>query len=324
MKGSAEHMRRSSAVITSILGAASLLLAASVGITYKNVFYMSDERKSRRWKLPRGEQFEKDYDRMNELIAAAEAVPFEEVGIRSRDGLKLYGRYYHIADGAPLMLLFHGYHGFALRDFAGAHKIARENGLNMLVVDERAHGRSEGHTIAFGVKERYDILDWIDYARGRFGSGTPFVLSGISMGGAAVCMAAGLDLPENVKGIIADCPFSSPKAIIKRVCAERGYQPDIMWAIAWLTERILGRVDLTSATAVDAVKRAKVPMLFIHGEDDRFVPCSMSREIFGACASKKRIETFPGAGHGVSYLSDPERYTRAVLKFVKTVTESQE
>ncbi len=312
-----------SALIGALSGTAVMSVLIAAGI-YQAVFYMSDERKSRHWQLPEGRQFKRYHKAIRKLTAEAEAVPFEPVRITSRDGLELFGRYYHIADGAPLMLLFHGYHGYALRDFAGAHKIARENGLNMLVVDERAHGRSEGHTIAFGVKERYDILDWIDYARGRFGTGTPFVLSGISMGGAAVCMAAGLDLPENVKGIIADCPFSSPKAIIKRVCAERGYQPDIMWAIAWLTERILGRVDLTSATAVDAVKRAKVPMLFIHGEDDRFVPCSMSREIFGACASKKRIETFPGAGHGVSYLSDPERYTRAVLKFVKTVTESQE
>ncbi len=297
----------------------SALTLTAAAITYKNVFFNSDERKSRHWQLPKGEQFEKDYDRMHELIAAAEAVPFEAVSIRSRDGLKLYGRYYQIAEGAPLMLLFHGYRGYALRDFAGAHKICRENGLNMLVVDERAHAKSGGHTMTFGVKERFDILDWVTYARSRFGAQTPMILSGISMGGTAVCMASELNLPPNVKGIISDCAFSSPKEIIMEVCRQHGWPARILWPIAWLGARLFGRVDLTATTAVSAVKHAKVPMLFLHGEDDRFVPCAMSRKIFAACTAKKRIETFPDAGHGVSYLADPERYTRTVLRFAQEV-----
>ena len=306
-------------VLAGIAFAFSALTLTAAAITYKKVFYNSDDRKARHWKLPKGEQFEKDYDRMNELIAAAEAVPFEAVSIRSRDGLKLFGRYYRIAEGAPLMLLFHGYRGYALRDFAGAHKICRENGLNMLVVDERAHAKSDGHTMTFGVKERLDIMDWITYARSRFGARTPMILSGISMGGTAVCMASELNLPPNVKGIISDCAFSSPKEIIMEVCRQRGWPPRIMWPIAWLAARLFGRVDLTAATAVGAVKHAKVPMLFLHGEDDRFVPCAMSRKIFAACTAKKRIETFPDAGHGVSYLADPERYTRTVLRFAQEV-----
>ena len=310
-------MKKSWLAIPPVIGA---FILTAAGVTWKNVFYMSEERKSRHWQLPKGEQFEKDYGRMNELIAEAEAVPFEEIGIHSRDGLKLYGRYYAIREGAPLMLLFHGYHGHALRDFAGAHKICRENGLNMIVVDERAHAKSGGHTTTFGVKERYDILDWIDYANARFGNGQPIVLSGISMGAASVCMASELDLPGNVKGIIADCPFSSPEGIIREVCRNHGWPERILWPVAWLGARLFGGVDLRVSTAVGAVRHAKVPLLLLHGEDDQLVPCAMGREIFRACGSKRRIETFPGAGHGVSYLANPERYTQAVVGFVERVT----
>ena len=317
-------MRKITAALIGALSGVAVMSVLIGGGIYQVVYYMSDERKGQPWYLPKGRQFEKDYDAMRKLIESAEAVPFEPVRITSRDGLSLFGRYYHIADGAPLLLLFHGYHGFALRDFAGAHKIARENGLNMLVVDERAHGKSEGHTTTFGVRERYDVLDWLAYANRRFGEDTQIVLSGISMGAATVCMAAELDLPANVKGIIADCPYTSPQDIVLQVAKSRGIPADLSWRLARLGMLIFGRTDLTKSTAVDAARHAKVPLLLLHGEDDRLVPSSMGREIFGAWAAKKRIETFPGAGHGVSYLSDPKRYTRAVLKFVETVTGGQD
>ena len=308
------------AMIGALSGTAVMSVLIAAGI-YQAVFYMSDERKSRRWQLPEGRQFKRYHKAIRKLTAEAEAVPFEPVRITSRDGLELFGRYYHIADGAPLIMLFHGYGGYVLRDLAGMHKIARENGINILAPDERAGGRSEGHTTTFGVRERYDVLDWLAWADRRFGADAPVILAGNSMGAATVCMAAGLELPANVKGVIADCPYTSPKDFILRFAKDRKIPAGLTWSLTRLGMMLLGRTDLTRASAQEAARRAKVPLLVLHGEDDRLVPCDMGREIFGAWAAKKRIETFPGAAHSMSYYADPERYARAVLKFVHTVTE---
>ena len=140
--------------------------------------------------------------------------PCEFVTIQSRDGLTLSGRYYHTADGAPLAIGFHGYKSCWLTDFCGGADIAFQMGQNVLLVDERAHGKSQGRTISFGIKERQDLLCWIDYALARFGSDVKILLYGVSMGGATVVMASELELPENVKGIVADCPYSAPLDVI--------------------------------------------------------------------------------------------------------------
>lgn len=143
---------------------------------------------------------------------------FESVFITSFDGVKLYARYYHVRDGAPLQIQFHGYRGSALLDFCGGNKLAREIGHNTLVVDQRAHGKSGGNTITFGINERYDCLSCINYAVERSGKETPIFLSGVSMDAATVLMASELNLPDNVIGIIADSPYSSPEEIIRKVC----------------------------------------------------------------------------------------------------------
>ena len=130
-------------------------------------------------------------------------------------------------------------------------------------------------------------------------------------------MAADLPLPESVKGIIADCPYSAPLAIIREVCWSMPKAMRILYPFARLSARLFGHFDLCGASAVDSVTRARLPILLIHGEADHFVPCYMSREIAAACASPVRLETFPEAGHGLSYIVDPERYRRVVLAFLR-------
>ena len=253
--------------------------------------------------------------RTRTLIRALDAVPFEPVEITSRDGLRLFGRYYHVADGAPVHIQCHGYRSYALRDFCGGNPIAREMGHNTIVIDQRAHGRSEGDTISFGINERLDVLAWAEYARNRFGD-VPIFLTGVSMGAATVLMASELPLPQSVVGIIADCPYSSPRAIIRKVIADMGLPVALAYPFAVLGAYLFGHFKgLGRITAKDAVRNATVPILLIHGEADTFVPCEMSREIASA-APNARLECFPNADHALSYMTDLDRYVTASNEFI--------
>ena len=294
-----------------------LIVLLIAGFSYRTAFYSSAHRKEDHYALPQGEQYEKEQPRMLSLIQEMDEIPYEAVTISAHDGTKLAARYYHVQDGVPLQIQFHGYRGTALRDFCGGNKLARESGQNTLVVDQRAHGRSGGRTITFGIRERMDCLCWAEYASQRFGSNTPIFLSGVSMGAATVLMASELELPCNVIGIIADCPYSSPEAIIRKVFREDMHLPPaLVMPFVRLGARLFGHFDLKEASAVQAVRNTDIPILLLHGEDDRFVPCDMSREIFDACAGEKTRITFPGAGHGLSYIVDTVRYSEAVSRFV--------
>ena len=217
------------------------------------------------------------------------------------------------------MILVHGYRSHPFRDCSGGHALSRRMGFNALVIDQRALGASGGHTISFGIKERKDCLCWIRYLNERFGTDVPIILSGLSMGAATVLMTTGLDLPENVACVIADSPFSSPAAIIEKVCADKHYPVPVCRPFLYLGALIFGGFRLGACTAKDAVKRSKIPILLIHGEEDRFVPCGMSLEIAAACAAPTEVATFPGAGHGLSYLTDPIRYESVVCYFLRSV-----
>lgn len=253
---------------------------------------------------------------INRLFCQLSDRPYEEVSIVSFDGLTLFGRYYHVKDGAPLDIGFHGYRSSALTDFAGGSELSFSMGHNLLLIDERAHGRSEGRTITFGIQERWDADSWVRYAVERFGADTEIILYGVSMGAATVLMAAGLDLPENVKGIIADCPYSSPRDIIRKVAKDMHMSDRLSWPFVKIGGRVYGGFDLDETDAARAVKQAKVPILIIHGESDSFVPCEMSDIVSENPALITRC-TFPGADHGFSYLVDTPRYRKIVTDFVE-------
>lgn len=296
-----------------------LLLALGVAYgAYRFAYYSPHKNQNDPYLAPDGHRYTPEDGPTYGLIREMDELPFEPVTIRSRDGLQLFGRYYAVAEGAPLQIQMHGYRGHALRDFCGGNKLAREAGLNTLVVDQRAHGKSEGHTISFGINERWDCLQWAEYAAQRW-PGVPISLAGISMGAATVLMASDLPLPEEVKGIIADCGYSSPRAIIKHVCWSLPKPFRIFYPFTSLSAELFGHFDPDAGSALGAVSNTTLPILLIHGEADGFVPCEMSREIAAACASKVRLETIPGAGHGVSYLSDPERYGRIVKEFLESI-----
>lgn len=241
--------------------------------------------------------------------------PFEEVRIRSFDGTCLVGRYYHRRDGAPLYILFHGYRGNGVRDFCALHSICGELDINTLVVDQRAHGMSGGNTMTFGILERFDCQCWANYAANRFGS-QPIYLCGVSMGAATVLMASNLTLPENVAGIIADCPYNTPEAIIRKVITDMKAPAMFLFPFVEMGAYLFGGFQIRSESAIHAVSQTTIPILLIHGSEDKYVPSEMSGEIFEKCAGKRFLEIFPGAGHGGCCATDPVRYAKILRCFM--------
>ena len=311
-----------------ILGLAAFLVVVVLGISYycyRIAYYSPVGDQNDDLKESHSSQMIPLRETIVDMIGTLNAIPYEKVSIRSDDGLTLVGRYYHKADGAPLDLCVHGYRGTPARDFSGGTAIYLSEGHNLLMIEQRAHCTSEGHTITFGVKERYDVLAWVRYAVSRFGEDTQIFMDGISMGAATVLMTAGLpELPGNVKAVIADCPFTSPEEIIRKVCADRGFNVTITYPFLRLGAKIFGGFDPKAADALEAARRIRVPVLLIHGEEDHFVPCDMGRRIAAANPEKIRLETFPGAGHGLSYLIDKPRYTKLVMDFTARVLAGAE
>ncbi len=239
----------------------------------------------------------------------------EDVEITSFDGLRLRGKWVPAEKPKATIILFHGYHTHYIHDFAGIFSMYHSIGLNLLLVRQRAHGESEGKYITFGVRERKDALSWIDFHNRTHGMDNVF-LGGMSMGASTVLFAAGEDLPPNVRGITADCGFSSPAEILGHVIRKDFHlPPKLVLPLMEVWARTLGSFSLWECSSRESLARSKTPVIFIHGKSDTFVPCSMSQSGYACCASEREIHLVEGAGHGRSYLYEPEKLTRALVDF---------
>lgn len=265
--------------------------------------------------IPDGEIYEPYREIMEQWVRETRALPREDLEITSFDGLKLRGRYYEFAPGAPIELMFHGYRGAAERDLSGGVQRCFALGRSALIVDQRGCGHSEGKVITFGIREYRDCLDWLDFAIDRFGPDCKIILTGISMGASTVLMAAGRELPGNVIGVLADCGFTSAREIIQVVIRLMKLPPKLAYPFVKLAAKIYGGFDLEALSAIEAVEKIRVPTIFFHGESDDFVPCHMSRQNYNACAARKKLVTVPGAGHGLAFPVDQEGYLKALAEF---------
>ena len=266
--------------------------------------------------LPKGEAYEKGKEYMYSLIKEMETIPFESIYIVSNDKLKLAGRYYHVKDGAPIHIQCHGYKGVAFRDFCGGNKITRELNHNTLLIDQRAHGKSGGVNITFGIKESDDIHCWIKYCIERFGNDVKLILSGVSMGAASVLMCASSPLPSNVVGIFADSPYSSPKDIICKVINQMKLPSKIFYPFIYMAALIFTGCKLNEKSALDAISKCTVPILIVHGEDDGLVPCEMSKKLYEANKEMVTLKIFKNADHGLSFIEDYENYYKYIKEFM--------
>ena len=296
-----------------ILGAVALIAAAVLLISYVcfRMAFFVDRRKRQSTdiqELYKGEIYKPHLAYLSQCAQELRAMPCKEMETVSFDGLKLYGRYYEYAPGAPIELMMHGYRGSAERDLGcGVHR-AYALGHSVLLVDQRCSGRSGGKVITFGIREHKDCLSWIARLEAQFGPDVRIMLTGISMGAATVLLAAGQPLPSTVVGVLADCGYTSPKEIIRVVIRKMKLPAGVAYFFVKLGARLYGGFDLEECAPIEAVKKATVPVLFFHGEADNFVPCEMSQRNFDACASRKKLVTSPDAGHALCFPMAKERY----------------
>ena len=303
-------------ILGGLLFVAALVLIVSY-ICFRMAFYADRSKQASPdvLDLPDGEVYKPFLPFMEECAKEVRAMPCEELHTTSFDSLPLYGRYYEYAPGAPIELMMHGYRGSAERDLSAGVRRAFALGHSVLLVDQRCSGKSGGDVITFGIREHKDCLAWLEKMGERFGPDARIILTGISMGAATVLLAAGQKLPDTVIGVLADCGYTSAKDIIQVVIKDMGLPPRLSYPFVKLGARIYGGFDLEEVSPCEEIKKATVPVIFFHGEDDAFVPCYMSKINYDACPTRKALVTIPGAGHGLSYPVAKEPYLAAMRDF---------
>lgn len=308
-------------VIFIVLAALLLLILAVGAYTF---FAACRRKKERKWLDPealKGTSTEKLYPYILHAHNWLCSHKVEDIYLQSKDGLRLYARWIPAENPKGTILLAHGYNSTPYIDFSLVLDVYHNLGLNMLIPDQRCHGRSEGKYITFGVKERQDMARWVEYHNTHFGN-YPMILSGLSMGASTVLYMADENLPENIKGIIADCGFTSPYDIIGKVFRSVTHLPP--WPFLWVTDlcaRLFAGFSLKEKDTRKTLQRGKYPVVLAHGLADDFVPCEMSRKAYDACTSPKELLLVEGAGHGYSFLKDQERYTQMVTAFLQRTLE---
>lgn len=301
-----------------LLAFIGLFVLLSVVLAFVLLFVTCGRLKKRPPARPEDDVFYSYRETMDAARAWYDAQRAEELWIRSYDGLRLYGRLLVREEARGTILMMHGYHGEALRDFAASMRCCYEEGYNLLLPDERTHGRSEGRYITFGVRERCDVLSWLAAVNERFGADRPVFLHGVSMGCSAVLMAAGLKLPDNVRGLVADCGYTRPWDICAHVMRNRMHLPvfpilHIIGVLSWL----IAGFGLVQASCPRALKRNALPVLFYHGGKDDLVPIWMGNANYTACRAEKKQIIAVEAAHAQSFLVEPERCCKELIAFLE-------
>ena len=292
---------------------AVVLFMVVLYLIYRETFRINSKRgisvstKSKRYK---------DYlETIRNNIDYIRSVPHEVFEISSKCGKKLTAKYYHFKDGAPVAIFFHGYRSFAEFDASSVFRIFENRGMNILLVNQRAHGNSKIKTISFGVRESEDCLLWADYIAGLYGNDTKIVLAGMSMGASTVLMASDKKFTADVRGIIADCGFYSPGEVLRYVIKCKGYNVKFMYFMVKLSAVIYGGFNPDKHSTGIALSRSDIPVLFIHGDKDTFVPYDMGVKSFDSAKAEKKFVTISGAGHAVSAYVNPGVYEDEINEF---------
>ncbi len=249
--------------------------------------------------------------------------PQKDLQVMSYDGKLLHATFLPRKHARGTILLFHGYRSCWQIDFGLVLRYYYETlGYQLLLVDQRAHGKSEGRYLTFGVRERFDVISWTTYMGQLLGEDHPLFLGGLSMGATTVLMASCFEFPANVRGIIADCGFTSPYEIMQAVL--RHHNPKtpakLLLPFCGIFTKLFAGFGLKDASTLDAVRESRYPILFIHGTGDTFVPCEMTQRAFDACRSQKTLVLVDGAEHGKSYLADKTRVEAALETFLQAHT----
>lgn len=317
-------------VLKKIAKAAGVLAIAGVGETvyfYNRTMKRNNAKTDRTMKMS-GTDWSQYMPLMKERGEFVMAQPHQDVYQTSFDDLKLHATYFpsikNVDNIKKVVICFHGYTGEGLSNHIAISQYFLKNGYGVLLPDARAHGSSEGEYIGFGCLDRKDAMVWIDWVIKECGEDVQIMLHGTSMGGATVLMTSGLELPNQVKGIVSDCGFTSPKEVFTHVLNDMYHLPAFpaIQGADILNKRLAG-YGMDECNAKNEVKKAKVPILFIHGSNDTFVPCKMCHEIYDNCQSPKKKLIIDGAAHAESYYKEMDLYENALTEFAQEIFEER-
>ena len=252
-------------------------------------------------------------------------LPFESADIISFDGLRLHADFLRGEPGTKVTMIFcHGYKSEAAFDFAAMYDFYRSLGYNLVYLNMRAHGKSGGKYIGFGVLDRFDVQSWAKKVAELFPD-TSIFLHGMSMGAASILQSADLELDPAVCGIIADCGFSSTNEVFRNLVGGLYHLPatpfvDIFEAV----NRMTAGYGFTDADSVRSMEKSRLPLAYICGDCDRYVPLDMAMRIYNACVQDKVLLIAEGAGHAASFMMENEKYRNLIMEFINTHRKEDE
>ncbi len=302
-------------IFFSLIAVGIIILLTSY-ICFRLTFYSNPRVETGDIKIPSSPEYTVHREKIIDWAREVDTLECQQVSITTFDALTLRGRYFEFKKGAPIELMLHGYRGTSKRDLSGGVIRCRELSHNILLFDHRGAGISDGNVITFGINESRDTRAWIDFIINNIDSNARIILTGVSMGAATVMTVAGEELPENVVGVLADCGYTSAKEMIKKVIREMKLPAGLLYPFVKLGARIYGKFRLEESSPIEAMERISLPIIFFHGDSDGFVPSDMSLRNYEACRSeKKRLVYIEGAGHGLAFPTDPEKYKREMREF---------
>lgn len=246
-----------------------------------------------------------------------QTTPHRRVALKARDGETLVGHLFVCPNPKRLVLCMHGWRSSWAGDFGMVAPFLLKEGCCLLLPEQRGQGQSGGAYMGLGALERHDCVRWAHYFAQLYPH-LPLYLAGVSMGAATVLMSTELPLPGTVRGLIADCGFTGPQAICRHVVRKNLHLPyGLRGFVAHRLCKRKNSAGLTGCTAPQALSRCRLPVLFVHGSDDRFVPVEMTYENYKACKGPKHLLIVPGADHGMSYYKDKTSYEKEVRNFFR-------
>ena len=253
--------------------------------------------------------------RLEQTGKVLQAMPHTRVTLKARDGETLVGHLFTCPNPKRLILGMHGWRSSWCGDFGMVAPFLLEEGCCLLLPEQRGQGESGGQYMGMGALERYDCARWANYLAGLYPH-LPLYLAGVSMGAATVLMSTELSLPGTVRGLIGDCGFTSPRDICRHVVRHNLHLSyGLRSAVAHGLCKQKNREGLNGCSAPKALAHCKLPVLLVHGSDDKFVPVEMTYENYKACRGPRHLLIVPGADHGMSYYKDPVSYQKMLKQF---------
>lgn len=250
-----------------------------------------------------------------------ESLREEKVQIKSKDNLLLKGRYIKGDKNKDKTIIIS--HGIT-SGIPASYKYARpfiEKGWNALLIYHRRHIESEGKYSTMGYYEKYDLLEWIKFIRKKNGGKSIVGIHGESMGASTALLAT--DLGEPVDFVVADCGFSDLDELFIYKNKENKFVGNGILKVFYSTIKWKAKFDIKEVKPLKAAINSKVPVLFIHGEADKFVPTYMSKDMFERSTGYKEIYLVPNAVHAKSIMEDYSKYKNIMMSFVDKVIDEK-